>query len=76
VSVGGNLVVRPPPCRSSVAEDTDFQSLLPLVLSEAKCLRVLVSGDRSGSDPAPDAITVVEGAAWMNSLLSLGVCRT
>lgn len=69
----GNLVVSPPPRRSSVAEDSDFQSLLTLVLSEVEGLKVLISGDRSRSGPVPVSIAVVEGSAWKNSLLSVPI---
>jgi len=69
----GNLVVSPSPRRSFMAEDSDFQSLLALVLSEVECLRVLISGDRSRSGPVPVSIAVIEGSAWMNSLLSVSI---
>jgi len=59
VSVEGNMVVRPRLRRFSVAEDSDFQSLLALMLSVAEWLEVLVSRVRSAYGSVLVAVAVV-----------------
>jgi len=64
--------VEPPPRRSLVADDLEFQAMKAMLLSVSDAVKTLVESDRAGTDPVPSSTTERETTASRDSSSASG----